>query len=114
VANKRVNIYERVKTDDGWKDRPVALPKLKPDGNLYLRDIREGAFIVAWYEGRQKQRHPKTCQTLSEALRIKADKEWYLKNLQRGVQDPTIPDARLPISVAVAAYVDALTGADKT
>ena len=114
MANKRVNIYERVKTDDGWKDRPVALPKLKPDGNLYLRDTREGSFIVSWYEGRVKKRHPKTCQTLSEALLVKADKEWYLNNLHRGVKDPTIPETRLPISVAVAAYVDAVTGADKT
>jgi len=117
VANRRVNIYERVKTDGGWKDRPVIFPsRWKPDGKLYLKDDRVGAFIVSWYEGREKKRHPKTCQCLSEALRVKADKEWYLQNLHRGVKDPTvvIVDPRLPISVAVASYVDGVTGAKKT
>jgi len=115
VANKRVNIYERVKTDRGWRDRTIVFPsRLKPDGKLYLKDDRAGAFIVSWYEGRQKKRHPKTCQWLGEALRVKADKEWYLQNLHRGVEDPTLPDTRLPISVAVASYIDGVTGADKT
>jgi hypothetical protein len=115
VANRRVRIYERVKTNSGWKDRPVLFPpRLKPDGKLYLKDDREGAFIVSWYEGRVKRRHPKTCTWLGEALRVKADKEWYLQNLHRGVKDPTVPDTRLPISVAVASYIDGVTGADKT
>lgn len=115
MANKRVKIYERVKRDGVWRDCPVVLPdRLKPDGKLYLKDDRVGSFIVSWYEGRTKKRHPKTCRRLSEALRIKADKEWYLQNLNRGVKDPTVVDTRLPISVAVAAYIDALTGAHKT
>ncbi len=30
VANKTVNIYERVKVDGKWRDWPVAVPKLNP------------------------------------------------------------------------------------
>jgi hypothetical protein len=45
VANKTVNIYERVKVDGKWRDWPVVVPKLKPDGKLYLKDDRDGLCI---------------------------------------------------------------------
>jgi integrase len=114
VANKTVNIYERVKVDGKWRDWPVLLPKLKPDGKLYLKDDRDGKFMISWYEGRKKARYAQTFKTLSEALRVKVDKEWYLQNLHRGVQDPTLPDPRVPISVAINVYLDGLTGSKAT
>jgi hypothetical protein len=102
VANKTVKIYERVKVQEKWTDRPVSIPKLKADGTLYLKDDRGGKFHISWYEGKNKKWHPKTCATLSDALRVKADKEWFVQNQNRpGVQDPTLPDARIPISVAI-------------
>jgi hypothetical protein len=77
-----------------------------------LKDDREGKFHISWYEGKSKKWHPKTCTTISEALRVKADKEWFVQNQNRpGVQDPILPDARIPISVAINGYIDALMGA---
>ena len=112
MANKTVNIYERVKVQGKWTDRSVSIPKLKADGTMYLKDNREGKFRISWYEGKSKKWHPTICTTLSEALRVKSDKEWFVQNQNRpGVQDPTLPDARLPMSVAINGYIDALTGA---
>jgi hypothetical protein len=64
--------------------------------------------------GRKKARYAQTFKTLSEALRVKADKEWYLQNLHRGVQDPTLPDPRVPISTAINAYLDEIKGSKAT
>jgi integrase len=116
MANKRVKIYERVLVHRGrWTDRAVTIPKLRSDGTLYLRDDREGKFRVSWYEGTKKQWHPTTCRTLSDALKVKSDKEWFLKNQTRpGVQDPTTLDARAPIAVSVERYVESLTGSKRT
>jgi integrase len=116
MANKRVKIYERVQVHRGrWTDRAATIPKLRSDGTLYLKDEREGKFRVSWYEGTKKQWHPTACRTLSEALKVKDDKEWFLKNQNRpGVQDATLPDVRLPISAAVDLYVDSLTRCKRT
>jgi hypothetical protein len=80
VANKNVKIYERVKVHEKWTDRPVSIPKLKADGTLYLKDDRGGKFHISWYEGKNKKWHPKTRATFSDALRVKADKEWFVQN----------------------------------
>jgi integrase len=115
VANKTAKIYERVQVHGKWTDLAVSIPRLRADGTLYLKDEREGKFRISWYEGKKKQWHPTICYSLSEALRVKSDKEWFLKNQCRpGVQDPTLPDTRLPISFSVNGYIDALTGAKKT
>jgi hypothetical protein len=115
MANKRVKIYERVKAHGKWTSVSVEIPNLKPDNTLYLKDAREGKFRVSWYEGTRKHWHPTTCRTLGEALKVKAEKEWFLQNQNRpGVQDPTLPNARLLISVSVELYIDSLTGSKKT
>jgi hypothetical protein len=116
MANKRAKIYERVQVHRGrWTDCAVTIPKLRSDGTLYLKDEREGKFRVSWYEGTNKQWHPTTCRTLSDALKVKSDKEWFLKNQSRpGVQDPTTPDSRAPISISVDRYVESLTGSKGT
>ena len=115
MANKTARIYERVQVHGKWTDLAAPIPRLRADGTLYLKDDREGKFRISWYEGKRKQWHPQICYSLSEALRLKSDKEWFLKNQCRpGVQDPTLPDTRSPISVAVNSYIEALTGAKKT
>jgi hypothetical protein len=56
-----------------------------------------------------------TCASLSEALRVKSDKEWFLTNQSRpSVQDPTTPDARVPITISVDRYVESLTRSKRT
>ncbi|HTG27588.1 MAG TPA: hypothetical protein VK818_05140 [Methylomirabilota bacterium] len=115
MANKRAKIYERMQVHGVWTDRAVSVPKLKPDGALYLKDERDGKFRVSWYQGRKKHWHPTTCCSLSLALRVKSDKEWFLKNQSRpGAQDATLPDARSPISSSIGTYVDSLTGSKRT
>jgi integrase len=115
MANKRVKIYESVKVNGRWTSVSVEIPKLKPDNTLYLKDGREGKFRISWYEGTRKQWHPTTCRTLGEALKVKAEKEWFLQNQSRpGVQDPTAADARHPIAVSVELYVDSLTHSKRT
>ncbi|HEV2396688.1 MAG TPA: site-specific integrase [Candidatus Sulfotelmatobacter sp.] len=115
MANKRAKIYERVQVEGRWTDRPVVLPKLKADGTLYLKDDREGKFRISWYEGKAKQWHPTVCSWLGDALRVKEEREWFLKNQNRpGVQDPTVLDQRSPISISINNYIDGVTGAKKT
>lgn len=115
MANKTAKIYERVQVHGKWTDRPVSLPKLRPDGTIYLKDERTGKFRLSWYEGNKKQWHPTICSHLSNALKLKIEKEWFLQNQTRpGVQDPTLPDTRLPITESINAYVDALSGGKKT
>jgi len=110
MANKKVNISERVKVHGEWTSASVEIPKLKPDNTLYLKDKRQGKFKVSWYVGKKKQWHPATFPTLGEALKAKDDKEWFLQNQSRpGVQDPTQPDKRLLISPSVELYLDSLT-----
>lgn len=41
-------------------------------------------------------------------------KSGNLQNLHRGVQDPTLPDPRVPIPVAINAYLDEITGSKAT
>jgi hypothetical protein len=99
VANKRVKIYECVKVQRKWTTVTVKIPNLRPDGTLSMRDDRDGKFRVSWYEGNKKQWHTTTCRRLIDALKVKSEKEWFLKNQSRpGVQDPTKPDARAPIT----------------
>jgi hypothetical protein len=115
MANKRVKIYERVKVQGKWTTVTVKIPNLRPDGTLYMRDDRDGKFLVSWYEVNKKQWHPTTCRRLSDALKVKSEKEWFLKNQTRpGVQDPTKSDARAPITISVERYVESLTGSKRT
>ena len=115
MANKRVKIYECVKVQGKWTTVTVKIPNLRPDGTLYMRDDRDGKFRVSWYEGDKKQWHPTTCRRLSDALKVRSEKEWFLKNQTRpGVQDPTKPDARAPIAASVERYVESLTGSKRT
>jgi hypothetical protein len=43
---------------------------------MYLKEDHGGRFHISWYEGKNKKWHPKTCTTLSDALKVKAEKEW--------------------------------------
>jgi hypothetical protein len=81
MADQRVTIYERAKAQGKWAAVSVEIPKLKSDDTLYLKDEREGKFRVSWYEGKRKQGHPTTCRTLGEALKVKAEKGWFLSVL---------------------------------
>jgi integrase len=115
MANKKVKIYQCVKVQGKWTTVTVKIPNLRPDGTLYMRDDRDGKFRISWYEGNKKHWHPTTCRRLSDALRVKSEKEWFLKNQSRpGVQDPTKPDARAPIAASVERYVESLTGSKRT
>ena len=76
VANKTVKIYERVKVQGKWTDRPVSIPKLKPMARCTSKRTMEGGSTFLGTRGKNKKWHPKTCTTLSDALKVKAEKEW--------------------------------------
>ncbi len=115
MANLKVSIIERIKTADGtWTTKPVR-PKLRPDGGLYLRDDREGKFLLTWREGSQR-RYSDVIMTMREALAQKKQKELYLASIANGlvVEDPTDGKVRLTVAAAINQFLDELTGADKT
>jgi hypothetical protein len=115
VANKRVNIYERLKINGEWTDRPVHLPKLTREETLNPKDDRSGRFYVTWYDGQKKCRHPEPLILLSDAVNIKVAKEFYLRNRKRaGVIDTTIPQHRLPLRASPEEYLSSLSGCKKT
>jgi integrase len=115
VANKRVNIYERLKINGEWTDRPVQLPKLTREETLNPKDDRSGRFYVTWYDGQKKCRHPEPLILLSDAVNIKVAKEFYLRNCKRaGVTDTTIPKHRLPLRASPEEYLSSLSGCKKT
>jgi hypothetical protein len=51
----RVTIYFRVKHGTKWGRKKAAIPGLKIDGTLFLKDDRQGILRLCWHEGRQKQ-----------------------------------------------------------
>ena len=75
-------------------------PELKPDGKLYLKDDRDGKFI---FRGTRvvESRCPQTFKTLSEALRVKADKEWISPKSEICSSRPDCADPGVPIRTAI-------------
>ncbi len=117
-----VSIYEQVMRGAKWRRQRVQIPPLKANGTLYLKDDRQGAFQLSWYEERQKQwrvvkgragdRDP---PFLSDAIAQAADKSWFLNNRDRRVHDPTTDVVeRKKLSVEVSRYIEAKSGCKKT
>jgi hypothetical protein len=51
-----VSIYERVKSNGKWTRVHIQPPQgRKRDGKLFLKDDRQGKYLLSWYENRQKQ-----------------------------------------------------------
>jgi hypothetical protein len=117
VANLKVSIIEKVKLANGvWTNRPVEIPKPKPNGKgLYLKDRREGNFYLVWRDGKRKQYEPVPGR-LSDAIQQKTRKELYLASVAKGlrVDDPTASSSRLTIASAVSDYLSVLTGPGNT
>ena len=66
MANLKVSIIERIKVDGVWETVPVPVPKEKPNGKgFYLKDHREGKFLLVWREDGQK-RYSRYIPTLAE------------------------------------------------
>ena len=117
MANLKVSIVERIKTEDGkWTTKSVPTPKLRPDGKgLYLKDDRDGKFLLVWREGSTKK-YSEYILTMRDALRQRAQKEQYLKSLAQGlhVEDPTSGKVRLTITDAIDGFLADLTGHGNT
>jgi hypothetical protein len=117
VANLKVSIIEKVRIAKGmWENRPVEIPKPKPNGKgLYLKDQREGKFYLVWREGKRKQYEP-VHGRLSDAIQKRERKELYLASVAKGlrVEDPTATSSRLTIAAAINDYLSILTGRGNT
>lgn len=117
MANLKVSIIEKVRIAKGmWENRPVEIPKPKPNGKgLYLKDQREGKFYLVWREGKRKQYEP-VHGRLSDAIQKRERKELYLASVAKGlrVEDPTATSSRLTIAAAINDYLSILTGRGNT
>ena len=51
----KVTIYQRVWRGTKWGRKRIAIPPLKKDGTLFLKDDWQGIFQLCWHENRQKQ-----------------------------------------------------------
>jgi integrase len=97
------------------------LPR-KANGTLYLKDDRQGAFQLSWYEDRQKHWQNVKGRVsederpfLSDAITQAEDKSWFLNNRDRRVYDPTTDVVeRKKLSVEVPRYIEAKSGCKKT
>ncbi len=116
MANLKVSIIEKIKVDGAWKSVPVRVPKSKPNGKgLYLKDRREGNFLLVWREDGQK-RYSNYIPSLPEAIRAKEQTELYLAGLARGLKvgDPSEGKVRLTIVAAIDEFLASLTGRGNT
>jgi integrase len=117
-----VSIYERVKYGAKWLRKKVAIPPLKANGTLYLKNHRQGVFQLSWYEDRNKQWQvvksrvgDRDLPFLSDAIAQAEDKSWFLSNQHRQVTDPTQNGiAQKKLAVEVAPYIAAKSGCRKT
>ncbi|MGA8538255.1 MAG: hypothetical protein WB566_02085, partial [Terriglobales bacterium] len=86
MANLKVSIIEKIKIDGAWRNVSVKVPKSKPNAKgLYLKDRREGNFLLVWREGGRKH-YSTYIPSLPEAIRAKDQKELYLASLAKGLK----------------------------
>jgi len=117
-----VSIYERVKRSAKWRRQRVQILPRKANGTLNLKDDRQGAFQLSWYEERQKQWQNVKGRVseneppfLSDAIKQAEDKSWFLHSKDRRVYDPTTDVVeRKKLSVEVPRYIEAKSGCRKT
>jgi integrase len=116
VANLKASIIEKIKVDGAWKSVPVKVPKAKPNGKgFYLRDRREGKFLLVWREGGRKQ-YSNYILSLPEAIQAKEQKEIYLASSAKGlkVEDPTEGKTRPTVNAAIDEFLTGLSGRGNT
>jgi integrase len=116
MANLKVSIIEKVKVNGKWTNKSVEVPKPKPNGKgFYLRDCRDGKFLLVWREGGQKK-YSDYIPSLPDAIWAKEQKELYLAGLAKGlkVEDPSEGKTRLTIAVAIDEFLGNLTGRGNT
>jgi hypothetical protein len=118
----KVSIYERGKFGAKWRRKKAAIPPLKANGTLYLKDDRQGVFQRSWREDRQKQWQNVKGRVSererpfhSDAISQAEDKSWFLNYRDRRVYDPTTDVVeRKKLSVEVSCYIEAKSGCKKT
>jgi integrase len=107
---------EKVKLANGkWTNRPVKIPKRKTNGELYLKDCREGNFYLLWREGNRK-RYYRAAGWLNDAIQKKEQKELYLASVAKGlhVEDPSVSNTRMTIAAGIDQYLSVLSGRGNT
>jgi integrase len=116
MANLKVSIIEKIKVNGRWTNKPIQVPQQKPNGKgFYLKDYREGKFLLVWREGCQKK-YSDYILSLPEAVRAKEQKELYLAGVANGlkVEDPSEGETRLTIAAAIDQFLANLTGRGNT
>jgi hypothetical protein len=101
MGDVTVRLYERAKCGAKWCRQKVQIPPRKANGTLHLKDDRQGAFQLSWYEERQKQWQAVKSRAgdhpfLSGAIAQAADKSWFLNDRHRDVSEPSTSTADSP------------------
>ncbi len=111
----RVRLIERKKIGNKWTIVSVPLPKLKPNKKVYLRDDREGKFLLVWVEAKKK-RYSETFAHLSDALRALELKQSYLDAIEKGIvaNDPMDEPEKLTVGSGIDEFLKNLTGRGNT
>ena len=111
-----VSIYERVKINGKWMEKHILMPKTMKDGKLFVKDQREGNFIISWYEDCKKKRQAVEGHNLSDAVALARSKAWYLNNCREHpeVKDPTATTPRPRIEDLIPLYLEAKSGCPRT
>lgn len=97
----RVNILQRVKTEKGWTNRPLART---PKGSI--RWPSGGRFFIEWRENGRRLRES-AGNTPSEALEAQTRKGLHLDANRNGfeLKDLSVIDDRLPLRKAVDQFL---------
>ena len=111
-----VSIYGRVKINGKWMEKHVSMPNTMKDGKLFVKDQREGNFIISWYEDCKKKRQAVEGHDLSDAVALARSKAWYLNNCREHpeVKDPTATTPRPRIEDLIPLYLEAKSGCPRT
>jgi len=95
VANKTVKIYERVKVQGKWIDRPVSIPKLKPMARCTSKRTMEGGSTFLGTRGKTRNgiRRPARPSAMPSRSKPKRNglraKLWEIKRqLRERMHDP--------------------------
>ena len=110
----KVRVLERIKQGEKWTMVPVKV-KLKSDGTLYLKDERQGKFLLVWMES-GKKRYSEPFTQLYDAIKAREQKQAYLKAIENGIEvkDPVGCPAKPTVEESVDKFLQHLTGRGNT
>ncbi|HET9183699.1 MAG TPA: tyrosine-type recombinase/integrase [Candidatus Angelobacter sp.] len=108
----KVRVLERIKQGEKWTMVPV---KVKLDGTLYLKDERQGKFLLVWMES-GKKRYSELFTQLYDVIKAREKKQAYLNAISHGIEvkDPVVGTVKPTIDDSIDTFLEQLTGRGNT